>query len=248
MKLFIPELGTNLKLTKNWECPIKREKRNETLIKFTNPQLFTEYNVLKKAYHKIYRNWDITDQERDAAYNKFYSCENNIFTGKISKVIIPKNTILEVDHFDTRVSPTASSSVTFKWRSNGKVIRFRAKFDDVNKIECEDTGKSNKWPNGRFQLISNDSRYCIYFVDSISKKKFGFTYYRTVHSIYDFILRHRRETNIGEIVSCEYPKKYDSKINDYDSLEKMLLGAKRFDYPQDLIDTFVQKFNENNYL
>ena len=53
MKLFIPELGTKLELTKNWKLNVQWEYRNLTLIKFLVKNYLTKTKNLKKKNQDV---------------------------------------------------------------------------------------------------------------------------------------------------------------------------------------------------
>lgn len=190
MKLFIPEIGTRIQLTKDWTFSLFHERRNFPFFKGELPgelekaievnrknfeQLKAEKNNNEKQANEIaykivqeiglthkyptlqdfWRGRDMKELHlfRESSLYKQYVLFNNkvtnvnIYAGMEdyyfrksngSKYIhtLPKGTILEVDRIYIRQGNKECSSLTFKIRRK-KVLRFWAKLQDVNNIECK---------------------------------------------------------------------------------------------------------------
>lgn len=111
MKLFIPTIGTTIKLTENWSFTLYGEYRNEKFWKeFSGPN-------------------DKTD---------FWRYRGSMAT---MNIILPAETILVIDRMYIRKNLKNFDSITFRLKNCDvlkiKNKRFWAKLDDVNKIECE---------------------------------------------------------------------------------------------------------------
>lgn len=73
MKLFIPELGTQLQLTKNWRISVMNEDRNYSLLDaFTNSdnQLVRKIETLQ-YYVCGYRQTEVNEKERECYYSRY---------------------------------------------------------------------------------------------------------------------------------------------------------------------------------
>lgn len=146
MKLFIPELGTKLKLTKSWKFNLVAEIRNLDLLRSPKKKL---ENVRKQAELKkrLVELKNLVNEDtkehydgvnprflnQSKYYGKYSEIEkeywntrnhNQIDNYKDKEQIIPKGTILEVDRIYIRKGARDFSSVTFKWQKDKKVIRF----------------------------------------------------------------------------------------------------------------------------
>lgn len=160
MKIFIPDLGTKLKLSKDWFVSVMNEDRNYSLL----DALTGSNNQLKRKIQKIRFHicehgktepasksgpffypshcYGMSFEEAVEFYNKHrYLIEEKDKYGVFKKVIIPNGAILEVDRIYIRQGNSGCSSITFKWRKDKKVLRFWAKLEDVNKIEAEVVGE-----------------------------------------------------------------------------------------------------------
>lgn len=133
MKLFIPEIGSEIRLSVDWTFPLYNEDRNHTLMEFVND-----------PRPRTYISWGDTS----------LPCT------------IPNGTILRVDRVYIRKGQSDFSSLTFLWKDatvpakmvederwdrntksyvpagtfhkvSKKPVRFWAKLEDVNKIECD---------------------------------------------------------------------------------------------------------------
>jgi hypothetical protein len=160
MKLFIPELGTKLKLTKNWSVSIMNESRNYSIL-----DAFTGSNnkLIRKVERIKYNVCDWQGVKANPLFSprhcygmsfeeavKFYNENRHLLLTREEKIknwgvykdiIIPSGAILEVDRIYIRQGNLQCSSVTFKWRKDKKVLRFWANLEDVNKIEAEVVGE-----------------------------------------------------------------------------------------------------------
>lgn len=161
MQLFIPELGTQLKLTRNWKVNILNEDRNYSLL---DAFAGGSYQLMRKTdriqyslcgwqktepmpesewgRHNYWRNYGMNYAEALAFYQKNrHLLENKPKYGTTTEITLPKGTILEVDRVYIRQGNARCSSVTFKIRQNKKVLRFWAKLEEVNQIHCQIVGE-----------------------------------------------------------------------------------------------------------
>ncbi len=133
MKLFIPEIGNEIKLLTDWTFDLYHEDRNYTLMEFTN----------------------------DPRPRTYYGKDDTTLP-----CTIPAGTILKVDRVYIRKGLKDFSSLSFLWKGAAtsarmeedmrwdfktnsslpsgtfhkvpkKPVRFWAKLNDVNKIECD---------------------------------------------------------------------------------------------------------------
>lgn len=112
MRLFIPPVGTKIRLTSSWCFSLYKESRNFSLFK-----LFL-----------------IEDEHMWNGYGD-----------KVQDVTLPEDTVLKVRRIYVKQGAPQYNSVTFTidkklskllFKPKG-TLRFWAKLDDVNKIECE---------------------------------------------------------------------------------------------------------------
>lgn len=130
MKLFIPPLGSKVKLKKDWTFALYEENRNEALLARVN----------NRVEEPAYTNWEAHFAWSEAKHH--YS-----FT-------LPKETVLVIDRIYIRKGQDDFDSITFLiqdcpdkelvgWnstqRDEKKIFhrksRFWAKLDDVNKLD-----------------------------------------------------------------------------------------------------------------
>lgn len=150
MNLFIPELGTKLKLTKLWEFTLYSERRNKDFL--IKSMIEADEIHRKKLLIDMYKMEERIEQELKSlneghspnypranapSFNEYikardaYYRRNHLGFG----AFFVAGTILEVDRIYIRKGAADFSSVTFKIRGD-KVVRFWAKLNDVNKICC----------------------------------------------------------------------------------------------------------------
>jgi len=165
MKIFIPELGTQLKLTKAQEFLIAFEYRNESIFKVFFPHLFAQRQAAEEKRKKERENcwkpiksfyggreWAGDTPEYKKACNEFdYICSQ---FPKEKKFKFTKGTIFEVDRIYIRQGNSYHSSVTFKIRLEKRVLRFWLPLSEVNTIECEIVGNPSE---ARKKNISRNS-------------------------------------------------------------------------------------------
>lgn len=116
MNLYIPEIKTELKLTADWAFMLHHERRNEPLFKFLGLRMW---------------NWSFHDKTHPPPV----------------QVSLPAGTVLTVDRIYIRNGASDFSSLTFRASIPGKKtvtgsfgktgVRFWAKLNDVNRIQCE---------------------------------------------------------------------------------------------------------------
>lgn len=113
MKLFIPTVGTVLRLTENWQLYLYAEYRNAALFSiFVNPE------INRNNFYRYYP----------------YNCNSAV------PILLPKGSVLTIDRIYIRKNLKSFDSVSFRLKCEDLKIknkRFWAKLDDVNKIECE---------------------------------------------------------------------------------------------------------------
>jgi hypothetical protein len=167
MKLFIPEIGTEFILTKDWLFKLILEKRNNKLIKRFYPNYYNESysyysyviadilefkgqvlqsNILHALINNIPYRSDMTKDGRTQfkldLYNLWMDNPTEwIAEEKLDAICLPVGTVLKVDRIYIRKGKDMSnySSISFYAQLPGdkSKIRFFAKLDDVNTIECE---------------------------------------------------------------------------------------------------------------
>lgn len=164
MKLFIPEIGTELELTKDWEFKLVLEHRNNKLIeRFYNGYIinysYFNYVVQELGYNgSVLRTKSLQDKIDKLSWKdgmstgeriKFKKELNDLWhTNRLEWIpeenleptCLPKGTKLKVDRIYIRKGKGMSdySSLTFYAQLPGekKKIRFFAHLTDVNTIEC----------------------------------------------------------------------------------------------------------------
>jgi len=117
MKLYIPKLGDELKLTKDWKFKLQYEHRNNSLTQALFGKNWSEHYLEHSAMN-----------DRMGAYD-------------ICVATLPKDTILKVDRIYIRQGSEDYDSVTFRISDcpNKKLNkkRFWVKLDDANELEFE---------------------------------------------------------------------------------------------------------------
>lgn len=233
MKLFIPELKTQLTLSKNTKVRIKLERRNEQFL----CDIFPEFKKLKRKRDALSDNhWDTyynltsTEKERVKAERGLLNQEMREKFAE-STITLKKGTVLEVDRIYIRAGNEDYSSITFIIRDKG-VSRFWLPLDDVNKLEVDKTGKYVKYPNGIFSLCDDKGEY---------PKPQG---------RHNLGLRHQNLTDKKTAV-CVYSlynkdfipfiHGFASNWKKYDSLDKLIKAAQRRNFPEVLITAFLEK-------
>jgi hypothetical protein len=103
MKLFIPPLGTRLKLLQDWKFNLERESRNETLFKV--------FGI-------------------DPARGKYDAAGKYSYNPKYESVTIPAGAELIIDRIYIRKGQTGFDSITFRWagkRTQKQVVKKKAR-------------------------------------------------------------------------------------------------------------------------
>lgn len=138
MKLFIPEIGDEIILTKNWTLTLYAEKRNVTLGEqfgyyFHN---YYTFNYFTPKY-TLFSMW--VKKPYDFLLDDYHETMRKIITNKEYEesivVSLPKDTKLKIDRVYIRKGASDFSSVSFTTKINNKKVRFWAKLKDVNNIE-----------------------------------------------------------------------------------------------------------------
>lgn len=123
LRVFIPDIGEIITLAEDWTFQVVNERRNQGLAICMGKEKSDDY------YYPFG-----TEESQDVSdiYGRFgrrrVPKDAGTFTWKAG-------TSLEVDRIYIRKGNEDFSSVTFKARVKGKVVRFFAKLADVNRIE-----------------------------------------------------------------------------------------------------------------
>lgn len=156
MKLFIPPLGTELTLVEPWTFTVYQESRNSSLIKLLTlkpppvPAAFKKSRAQEWAERaKNFQAWygRVSTQADEDAYMESlwrWTMEGK----KLGTHTFPKGAVLIVDRIYIRQGQDDFDSVTFRAKhyhsaqqtgfgKKGKMVRFWAKLDDVNRMEVE---------------------------------------------------------------------------------------------------------------
>lgn len=151
MKMFIPEIGFEFTLSKEWNFKLILEHRNKKLIQYLYPNhicdTFTFYNYIVKELGfngNCLRTEKIRELMKDGNSRAIW--ENNptewIAEENLEPATFPVGTILKVDRIYIRKGAGMSeySSLSFYATLPGqkKKFRFFAKLNDVNTIEFND--------------------------------------------------------------------------------------------------------------
>lgn len=139
MKLFIPEIGTDIVLSEDWTFNLYNERRNAITC------VMSGFKENAKEFDRINRE---KRENGEISWEDFWSLEYS------EPLTLPRGTRLRVDRVYIRKGASDFSSVTFRIMScplkfltlekDGGTFpkyqhrRFWAKLDDVNKIEFED--------------------------------------------------------------------------------------------------------------
>jgi len=125
MKLYVPDIGDTLKLSKDWKFYLQSEYRQRLDL-----DQFGTGNTVSRDSIQFYKDQD-----------------------DFNEVIIPKGSVLKVDRVYIRKGSSGFSSITFLLKEvDGKKVksqRFWAHLRECNKIEFEEAQKSVniQWPH-----------------------------------------------------------------------------------------------------
>jgi hypothetical protein len=249
MKLFIPELGTQLELKKDASLKIQMESRNEDFLFNCFPKELSALGELRKL-DGLRRDEYSTDPQVKAAAIERKKRREELWPKlkelpKVFTVKILAGTILEVDRIYVRKGQDDYSSVTFVIRDK-RVHRFWVNLDQVNTLDVEILGKHEKWPDGVFRLRKRKSEYSRVDDESFSRplKVCLYTQYALQH-----LSPNRGKTNISVFNNHEgklFHKYYNSSSwNEYDTLGKLLAAARRAECPENLIQNFIDNYNKH---
>jgi len=141
MKLFVPEIGTKLKLTQPWQFKLYNERRNLKPLQVWNlhkdPAFVQACSDRQQEHLKSGKYWGGPGYQD--AY--LYDMEDYAWDCMLSA-----DTVLQVDRIFIRKGMSGYSSLTFVVPETDDTAlntlsphkrRFWAKLDDVNNIECE---------------------------------------------------------------------------------------------------------------
>ena len=229
MKLFIPELKELLSLNKDWKFSLHQERRNESVIKkyLSKESKEREEHISKEVspfitkglFEKSYFECSKDERElRNLAAKIRMEIESTPF-----EMVIKKGEILEVDRIYIRKGAEDYSSVTFKWIVDGKTLRFWVKLEDANNLNVSQEGKLDRWPEGRLSLTIDGTKHLLC----------------RANNHYNFF-----GVKIGESGSLEklnWQDKYKSYCGEINDLDKLIALAKKRDYPQNLIEAFIER-------
>ena len=119
MKLYIPRLGDDLRLTADWTFPVWCEHRNQTLL-----------DVMGYGYDSVKRE----------VWLKKVQAKGGMFGHEkvpVENFTMPVDTVLRVKRIFIRNGARDYDSVSFTAKVKGKGVRFWAKLDDCNGLEFE---------------------------------------------------------------------------------------------------------------
>lgn len=134
MNIFIPEIGSQIKLIEPWIFFLSEESRNNSI-----------FNALKEGNSSL-RKFSIEEEHQGYKYNNSYKTQRNVF-----EMSLPVDTVLTIDRIYIRQQQANYSSVSFiindttqpyllraKESKKKKTCgRFWVKLNDANKIKCE---------------------------------------------------------------------------------------------------------------
>ena len=162
MKLFIPELGTELQLTTDWHFSLYPESRNDTLahiqgyywystrINGKYEEVFIPLDVEIPQYGDDHANreaWRVFNDQKEEWFKE--KIEDGTIIKDVLPVRIPRGSKLVVDRIYIRKGAKDFSSISFFLKGHEKVktlprhswhqpqtrpVRFWAKLDDCNTI------------------------------------------------------------------------------------------------------------------
>lgn len=165
MTLYVPEIGDNLLLTRDWQFILHPERRNTSIANGLGLSEFSNYDTFRKRIHGWYNLESVPNipefdwrRNGDYVYRKDWENSRNEWVNEVSKILVsdlhiifPTGTILKVDRVYIRKGAKDFSSITFHAKNleivNGeftisnkkkpKSFRFWAKLSDCNTINFE---------------------------------------------------------------------------------------------------------------
>lgn len=150
MKLYIPEIGDSIQLSKDWTFNLHCEHRNDILYSLiTGKSIEDIYKDMNSFYDTQDRDW--------ASFSK----------ARIVSHTFPKDTILKVDRIYIRKGAEDFSSLTFYVTINKKAYRFWVKLKDVNNIEFNNVVVAKK---NKFKFPDGIERPATSFIDTVITK------------------------------------------------------------------------------
>lgn len=121
MKLFIPPLGTPIRLENDWTFTLHAEHRNVSL--------GNSFGLATKERSSWSADWINTAGKKVSSGDP------------AGEVTLPKDTILTIDRYYIKRGLNEYDSLTFRIKSSTDIrlkgARFWAKLEDVNKMEAE---------------------------------------------------------------------------------------------------------------
>lgn len=149
MKLYVPEIGDEIVLTKDWTFDLHAEDRNKTLATVHGYTLHYDNSESLEKWEKWKLNKNLPYPKYNALENHFWIKGNSKPVHSIS-VTLPVGTVLKVDRIYVRKGLSDFSSLTFTTKSFGSVdsiswndkpvkrgVRFWVRLSDCNNIEFE---------------------------------------------------------------------------------------------------------------
>lgn len=149
-KLNIPNLGTVLILTEDWEFNLYFEDRNQSLLDdygYIKKFRWREEKKLKPADFKsgkipqeVEYEDALTEEQLKVAYKSYRA--TNAFDNPFIKITLPTGTQLSVERIYIRKGAEAFNSVTFRTTKNCPDLKYRnkrfwVKLRDANKIVAD---------------------------------------------------------------------------------------------------------------
>lgn len=117
MKLYIPEIGDQIKLTEDWSFSISNEYRNSDFLKILytyQPTLESSMERDKARYARDLEEWR-KESARQYQQNRFAYTWNDSFDGPDPQIsfTLPARTVLKIDRIYIRKGAEDYSSITF---------------------------------------------------------------------------------------------------------------------------------------
>ena len=146
MKLYIPEIGDEFTLEKDWTFTLYTEYRNASLLPIYTPIKFVISHI-DILWHFYLATVAIPSSSHAYNFGKYREWLDSPLSTpyKSTKVTLLKGTILKVDRIYIRKRREDFSSLTFYIKESPNVelkgkkrLRFWAKLSDVNNIEIKE--------------------------------------------------------------------------------------------------------------
>ena len=151
MRMFIPTIGTKLRLTDEWRCTLKQESRNWLTIDLLTPGEETAADRYNAAWDMDWRGaYQLPEAERMALLAASQR-RTDAFNEAQFDLVLPVDTVLSIDRIFIRKHLDQFDSITFqiedcpeeRFRSKKmggtakRKPRFWVKLDEANTIEFD---------------------------------------------------------------------------------------------------------------